>query len=261
LRYVSEKSTGARSPHWDGLHAIRDRSLLQDSTRVRGDIQKAANHLLGTKIEMTAESFRRYLWYSLGALVLFPVTEFLSVAPIGTWFLLNAQLIYILPAIVAVLALPVLPVAAVSRKYRASALRLLVLSAVLVASTFAGAIVGQHVRMRGMGAMADRSAALTSAIERYERDNGVAPAALEDLVPGYLAEVPSTGMMAYSRYRYLAGHAAEKQYQGNPWVLRVYTPSGGINFDTMLYFPNQNYPKQGYGGTLELVGDWAYVHE
>ena len=115
--------------------------------------------------------------------------------------------------------------------------------------------------MRGMGAMADRSAILTSAIERYERDNGVAPAALEDLVPGYLAEVPSTGMMAYSQYRYLAGDETEKQYQGNPWVLRVYTPSGGINFDEMLYFPNQNYPKQGYGGTLELVGDWAYLHE
>ncbi len=68
-------------------------------------------------------------------------------------------------------------------------------------------------------------------------------------------------MMAYSQYRYLAGDETEKQYQGNPWILRVYTPSGGINFDEMLYFPNQNYPKQGYGGTLELVGDWAYLHE
>lgn len=241
--------------------SVAEGLVLLDNLRFGEVIRKQDNHLVGTQIEMTAESFRRYLRYSLGALAFFPLTEFLSVAPIGTWFLLNAQLIYLLPAIVAILALPVLPVVAVFRKYRASALRLLVLSAVLVASTFGGATVGQHVRMRGMGAMADRSAILTSAIERYERDNGVAPAALEDLVPGYLAEVPSTGMMAYSQYRYLAGDETEKQYQGNPWILRVYTPSGGINFDEMLYFPNQNYPKQGYGGTLELVGDWAYLHE
>ncbi len=29
----------------------------------------------------------------------------------------------------------------------------------------------------------------------------------------------------------------------------------------VLYFPNRNYPQHGYGGWLEPVGDWAYVHE
>jgi len=29
----------------------------------------------------------------------------------------------------------------------------------------------------------------------------------------------------------------------------------------MLYFPKKDYPEKGYGGSLERVGDWAYVHE
>ena len=52
-----------------------------------------------------------------------------------------------------------------------------------------------------------------------------------------------------------------KNWDDNPWVLVVFTPGGGINFDRMLYFPKQNYPRSGYGGGIERVRDWAYVHE
>jgi hypothetical protein len=34
-----------------------------------------------------------------------------------------------------------------------------------------------------------------------------------------------------------------------------------MNWDMFLYFPKQNYPKAGYGGWLERIEDWAYVHE
>jgi hypothetical protein len=67
-------------------------------------------------------------------------------------------------------------------------------------------------------------------------------------------------MMAYPEYEYITGKEAENQY-GNPWVLMVFTPSGGINFDMMLYFPNQEYPPTGYGGGLERIDNWAYLHE
>jgi hypothetical protein len=43
--------------------------------------------------------------------------------------------------------------------------------------------------------------------------------------------------------------------------LVVFTPSGAINFDQFMYFPNRNYPEQGFGGWIERIGDWAYVHE
>jgi len=41
----------------------------------------------------------------------------------------------------------------------------------------------------------------------------------------------------------------------------IETPSGGFNWDIFIYFPSQNYPEYKYGGFLEKVEDWAYVHE
>jgi hypothetical protein len=47
----------------------------------------------------------------------------------------------------------------------------------------------------------------------------------------------------------------------NAWVLYVDTPRAGINFDQFIYLPLTNYPPRGFGGRLERLGDWAYVHE
>ena len=65
---------------------------------------------------------------------------------------------------------------------------------------------------------------------------------------------------AYPEYQYFVGEKAAS-YEGNPWVLYIFTPAGGINFDSFMYFPRQNYPDHGYGGSLERVADWVYVHE
>ncbi|MBX3342660.1 MAG: hypothetical protein KF711_13800, partial [Nitrospira sp.] len=67
-------------------------------------------------------------------------------------------------------------------------------------------------------------------------------------------------IMAYPDYHYYAGTNASR-YDTNPWVVVVHTPSGGINFDQFMYFPLQNYPPRGYGGSLARIRDWAYVHE
>lgn len=68
-----------------------------------------------------------------------------------------------------------------------------------------------------------------------------------------------TPACAYPNYEYHVGKPAG--CFENPWVLVVFTPSGGINFDQFMYFPLQNYPEHGYGGWLERIDDWAYVHE
>jgi hypothetical protein len=34
-----------------------------------------------------------------------------------------------------------------------------------------------------------------------------------------------------------------------------------LNWDTFIYFPNQRYPDVGYGGWIERIDRWAYVHE
>lgn len=171
------------------------------------------------------------------------------------------QSVYLIPLMVAVLAAPVLSVRLVFKRTRRQAAFFLMLSLVLASSCAVGIIAGQKLRIAGMRSFAERSQSFIAAIKKYHRDHSAPPRSLHDLVPTYLPEVPSTGMMAYPYYGYCAGEEASQSYANNPWVLSVSTPSGLINFDEMLYFPNQDYPKRGYGGWLEPVGDWAYVHE
>jgi len=66
---------------------------------------------------------------------------------------------------------------------------------------------------------------------------------------------------AFRRGSVRKAQQAVEEYDGNPWVRIVHTPSGGIKFDMMMYFPNQNYPELGYGDSFRRIGDWAYVHE
>lgn len=35
----------------------------------------------------------------------------------------------------------------------------------------------------------------------------------------------------------------------------------GINFDVFVYWPEGNYPDSMYGGWVERIGHWAYMHE
>lgn len=138
---------------------------------------------------------------------------------------------------------------------------LLCLSCVVyIATAFPCFRVANSVRMHGFGKLAERSAPLVKSIYDYEAKYGNAPENLEALVPEFIPSVPNTGMAAYPDYYYMVGERARK-WDGNPWILYVETPSGGINFDKFMYFPNQNYPKRGYGGSLERIEDWAYVHE
>ena len=59
----------------------------------------------------------------------------------------------------------------------------------------------------------------------------------------------------------VVGDEARTVYGGNDWALRAPVPSGLINWDEFLYFPNGAYLERGFGGWLERVGAWAYVHE
>jgi hypothetical protein len=119
---------------------------------------------------------------------------------------------------------------------------------------------GFWVRAYGFAQLAERSKPLVKAIKEYDARFGQLPASLEGLVPEFLPFVPLTGMAAYPHYEYATGEKAET-FDGNPWVLYVNTPNGLINWDMFMYLPLQNYPEKGYGGSLERIGDWAYMHE
>lgn len=133
----------------------------------------------------------------------------------------------------------------------------------LIVSLFAmyfGFRCGADRRMKAFRSLAERSETLIGAIAAFQEQRGRPPQQLDELVPGFLPSVPSTGMGGYPHYRYLVGDDA-KEYGKNEWAIEVFTPRPGINFDCFLYFPNQNYPEYGFGGSLERIGSWAYVHE
>ncbi|QDT42188.1 hypothetical protein Pan241w_22690 [Gimesia alba] len=198
--------------------------------------------------------------FTVSVIVYFPFAHWISTTPVGTELFLLGVIYYGFAGLAAVVAIPGSLVALCFQKTRRDALLVLVLSLVYLPLAFSGIAMGMHVRMARMTDFAERSQPLIDAINQYSDDHGGPPETLEQLVPDYLPAVPGTGMMAYSEYKYYAGAEARERYQENPWVLVVDT-SWGMNFDQMLYFPKQNYPKQGYGGNLERLGEWAYNHE
>lgn len=107
--------------------------------------------------------------------------------------------------------------------------------------------------------LAERSVPLVDAIHDYVAERGAPPPNLEALVPQYLDAVPSTGIGAYPDYEYLIGDAARAR-SGCDWMLEV--PAFVLlGWDTFLYFPSGEYPERAFGGWLQRMGDWAYVHE
>jgi hypothetical protein len=116
------------------------------------------------------------------------------------------------------------------------------------------------LRMAAFNELTKRSEPLVQAIKTYETKYGNPPVSLENLVPEFFSNIPQTGMGAYPEYEYIVGDKAQK-FAKTSWCLVVETPSGAGNWDIFMYFPSQDYPEHGYGGYLEKVGDWAYVHE
>lgn len=116
------------------------------------------------------------------------------------------------------------------------------------------------VRLNEFQRLAIRSSPLIKAISFYTNDKGHPPEKLDDLVPQYLPRIPTTGIGAYPNYTYEVVKD-DKEWYGNSWVVYIETPRNPFNWDKFIFFPNQNYPKRGFGGYLEKIENWAYVHE
>ena len=191
-------------------------------------------------------------------LVCIPAAAELAVAPHGSFGFLGIALVFAFFALAALIVLLASLIGLAFRRVRHHSACFALCSAVYLTAFFISLRVGETVRMGAFHRLADRSKPLVAAIRAFEQQRGHPPKSLETLVPEFISSVPSTGMGAYPEYRYITDST---NYDGNPWVLMVLTPSGVINFDEFMYFPLTNYPKSGYGGSLERVGDWAYVHE
>ena len=113
--------------------------------------------------------------------------------------------------------------------------------------------------MSAFAALAERSSTLVNAIRAYEQMYRAPPPSLNAIVPEFIPSIPVTGMGAHPKYEYLVGKA--DFFDQNPWVLIVFASTGFPDFDEFIYYPLQNYPEYRLCNRLELIGDWAYIHE
>jgi hypothetical protein len=180
------------------------------------------------------------------------------VLPFGSTVFMAPAFIWPIVPIIAVCGLPIALLALWRGSSRQRAIQAVLLCAAVSAGGIGGCTVGRRHRMSLIARAVDAASPLTNAIHSFERDHGRPPAQLSDLVPRYVRVIPSTGMGGYSAWEYIPDAAS---YEGNPWVLLIQTGGPGFNWDQLMYFPNRRYPASGYGGDIQRVGDWAYVHE
>lgn len=108
--------------------------------------------------------------------------------------------------------------------------------------------------------LAYRAEPLVQAIEAYRHEKGSYPKSLEELVPHYLQEIPGTDMAAYPCFYYESPGGHTHAVNTGSYELQV--PCGQLlGFDVFVYWPEGNYPEYMYGGSVEEIDGWAYVHE
>ncbi len=126
---------------------------------------------------------------------------------------------------------------------------------------YPGFAVGWNTRRAGLRQAAARARPLINAIEKFRREKKREPYNLQELVPNYLAKIPQTGMTVYPRFKYSTSQENRGRNHFKSYQLQVSTSFGFINWDTFNYWPESDYPAEMYGGRVERIGAWAYVHE
>jgi hypothetical protein len=194
------------------------------------------------------------------AIAAYPLLEYLALAPFGSKWFLATKMVLVMPMLAALAVLVISPFLLFFRRLRQSAVHSFCIAGVVTLGFCVSFNRDDFVRMPAFYRLAKRSVPLVQAIRAYEAQHGQPPPSLAALVPDFLSAVPNTGMGAYPDYKYYTGEEAAR-YDGNSWILVIPTSRGVLNWDSFMYFPLQNYPKTGYGGVLERIEDWAYVHE
>ncbi len=146
-----------------------------------------------------------------------------------------------------------------SEKRRARALRTLCFCVAFAAVAYGALRLSRGARRAAFLRLAERSEPLVAAIKRHEATHGSPPKSLAELVPSLLDRVPETGMPAHPKYEY--GCWETDSPRDAAWELRVHCGTGPLNWDSFFYWPTEQYPRHIYGGSVERIGNWAYVHE
>ena len=111
---------------------------------------------------------------------------------------------------------------------------------------------------RGLSTIAGSAAPITDALDRHHTDRGAYPQNLDELVPKYLAEVPSTGLSAFPQFEYFR---SETHHPPKGYELSVPFARTILDFSSYQYWPEQDYPRDWPLASPEIVGKWAIWHD
>lgn len=166
----------------------------------------------------------------------------------------------------AILGVPVCIVGCCIPRLRGNAARLLLCALVVVACLYLGQRLSQPLKRHALQATVARAEPLVAAIRRFEAETGKPPLELTELVPKYLAAIPTPGLNSSPEFYYTRAKRYEYLHD-NDWVIKVHPPFSGFNLAAIryhgevIYLPKQNYDVLTSDSILERIGTWAYVHE
>ena len=167
-------------------------------------------------------------------------------APVAT-ALLSLSFVFPLVWLAIALASPILAIAAAFKtKFRIYLTTFIIVWLVSWLSVpLAWSLKG--IRNPGLKRMAQQAKPLIEAIESFHEKQGRYPEDLSELVPKFLPKIPSTGASGYREFKY---SFANDRSLFQRYELLVRTPTGGINWDVFVFWPEKNYPTNMYGGSL-----------
>lgn len=145
-------------------------------------------------------------------------------------------------------------------RFRRRGLTVACVCAAFVVGTVGGIKMALPIERQGWLRVIARADPLVAAIHSHERRLGTAPEQLEELVPTELAALPTTGLGSSPEFHYRKADGTNRVF-GDRWAIRVRPPQVALGFDTLFYVPSETYPERGFGGVIERIDRWAYVHE
>jgi len=131
---------------------------------------------------------------------------------------------------------------------RPRGIRLLLFGIVLGALTIQGMGLANKAENEAFERFAAETEPLIVAIKAYERQHGVPPERLEQLVPAFLPAIPDAGLSAAPRWRYSQNRQADGSTE---WRLAVVVAMLG----EIIYVPD---PGCGSRGAKVTGGTWCY---
>jgi hypothetical protein len=120
-----------------------------------------------------------------------------------------------------------------------------------------GLRAGWKIRYNNFNLLTMRFKPLIDAIERFHEEKDRYPETLGELTPAYIESLPSTGMIGYGNYDY---HLSGRE---SPYKNYEISLSCGNFFasDLFIYWHDDDYPEELYGGNVKKMDKWAYVHD